>query len=112
MVWGKLVPGREKHALDVYSETVEYWSGLQEDGKIERFDIVVLGPTGGDFNGFLLVRGTEEQMDAIRRSEEYLRHINRALLVAEHVRVADAFVDDGLAQITSLYSDELGRAGV
>ena len=112
MIWGTPVAGREKHALDVYSETLQYWGGLQQEGKIERFDVVILGPTGGDFTGFLVARGTEAQMDSVRHSEEFLRHVNRAQLVAEHVRVADAFVDDGLAQILSLYSDEVGRVGV
>ena len=35
-VWGEAVPGREKQALDVYNEVVQYWARLQQEGKIER----------------------------------------------------------------------------
>ena len=35
-VWGTPVPGREKVALDVYSEALQYWGRLQEEGKIEQ----------------------------------------------------------------------------
>ena len=111
-VWGLPVPGREKHALDVYSQTVQYWGRLQQEGKIERFDVVVLGPTGGDFTGFMLARGTAAQLDSVRRSDEYERLLNRVQLVAQHVRAADAYVDEGLARIMSQYTDEVGRVGV
>jgi len=110
--WGVPVPGREKHALDVYSETLQYWGRLQQEGKIERFDVVVLGPTGGDLTGFMLVRGTAAQLDSVRRSEEYERLLNRVQLIAQHVRAADAFVDEGLARVMSMYTDEVGRVGV
>ncbi len=110
--WGLPVPGREKHALDVYSETLQYWGRLQQEGKIERFDVVVLGPTGGDLTGLMLVRGTEAQLDSVRHSEEYERLINRVQLVAQHVRAADAYVDEGLARIMSEYTDEVARVGV
>ena len=111
-VWGLPVPGREKHALDVYSETLQYWGRLQQEGKIERFDVVVLGPTGGDLTGFMLVRGTAAQLDSVRRSEEYERLLNRVQLIAQHVRAADAFVDEGLARVMGMYTDEVGRVGV
>ena len=111
-VWGTPVPGREKVALDVYSEALQYWGRLQEEGKIERFDVVVLSPTGGDVTGFILARGTAEQIDSVRRTEDYQRLLARVQLIAEHVRVADAYVDEGLAEIMSRYQDEVGRVGV
>jgi hypothetical protein len=70
-VFGEPVPGREKQALNVYSETMQYWGRLQQEGKIERFDVTVLTPTGGDVTGFIVVRGTAEQIDSVRRTKEY-----------------------------------------
>lgn len=111
IVWGTPVHGRENDALKVYSETLQYWGRLQQEGKIESFEVVVLGPTGGDVTGFLLVRGTAQQIDSVRRTEEYQRLVRRVQLIADHVRVADAFVDEGLAQIMSQYQDEVGWSG-
>ena len=31
--WGQVVRGREKRAVQVFNESVEYWGGLQGDGK-------------------------------------------------------------------------------
>jgi hypothetical protein len=110
-VWGTPVHGREKNALEVYNESMQYWGRLQKEGKIEGFDVAVLNPTGGDVTGFLLARGTAAQIDSVRRSEEYQRLLNRALLMIDHLRVADAFVDEGLAQLMSSYMNEVEKLG-
>jgi hypothetical protein len=110
-VWGEPVPGREKQALDVYNEVVQYWARLQQEGKIERFDVTVLTPTGGDVTGFLLVRGTAEQIDSVRRTKEYQLLLSRVQLITTHLRIADAFVDEGLAQIMGQYQEVVEKVG-
>jgi hypothetical protein len=110
-VFGDPVPGREKQALNVYNDTMQYWGRLQQEGKIERFDITVLTPTGGDVNGFIVVRGTAEQIDSVRRTKEFQQLLNRVQLVVSHLRVNDAYVDEGLAQIMSQYQEVVEQAG-
>ena len=110
-VWGTPVPGREKQALGVYNDVVQYWSRLQQEGQIERFDVAILTPTGGDVTGFLLVRGAAENLDSIRRNKEYQQLLQRVQLITTHLRVTDAFVDDGLAQIISQYQEVVEQAG-
>jgi hypothetical protein len=108
--WGDVRPGREKLALEVYNETLQYWARLQQDGRIERFDVAVLGPTGGDLGGFILVRGTAQQIDSLRRTDEYLELTQRVQMIADRFRITDAFVDEGLAQVMGQYQkvvDEL-----
>ena len=43
--WGQVVRGREKRAVQVFNESVEYWGGLQGDGKIEGFELAFGSPT-------------------------------------------------------------------
>ena len=97
-VWGDPIPGREKQALNVYNEAMQYWAGLEQEGKIERFDVTVLAFSGGDVAGLLVVRGTAEQIDSVRRSKEFQQYIAGGQLVASHLSVALANVDEGLAQ--------------
>jgi hypothetical protein len=104
-VWGAPIPGREKQALNVYNETMQYWTGLQREGKIERFEVTVLAPSGGELAGFLVARGTADQMDSLRRSKEYQQRVARVQLVASHLSVADAYVDEGLAQIMAQFQE-------
>ena len=109
--WGTPIPGREKQALNVFNETVQWWAGLQQEGKIERFDVTVLAPSGGEVAGFLVARGTAEQIDSLRRSKEYQQQLARAQLIASHLTVADAYVDEGLAQIMGQYQEVIAQEG-
>lgn len=108
-MFGEPVPGREKKALEVYGETVQYYTRLQQEGAIERFDVTIVGPTGGQVNGFIVVRGTANQIDTLRRAKEFQQMINRVQLIASHVSVNDAWVDEGLAQIMSQYQEVVER---
>ena len=109
--WGAIIPGREKEALNVYNGTMQYWAGLQQEGKIERFEVTVLAPSGGEVAGFLVARGTAEQIDSLRRTKEYQQRFARVQLVVSHLSVTDAYVDEGLAQIMGQYQEVIEQAG-
>ena len=109
--WGVPVRGREKRALDLFNGTMQYYGRLQQDGKIERFDVAVLAPHGSDLAGFALMQGTEQQIDSLRRDEEFQQWVTRAQLIVEQFGVVDALVDQGLGQAISRYQNELGQLG-
>jgi hypothetical protein len=107
--WGVPVRGREKRALDLFNGTMQYYGRLQQDGKIERFDVAVLAPHGSDLAGFALMQGTEQQIDWLRRDEEFQQWVTRAQLIVEQFGVVDALVDQGLGQAISRYQNELAQ---
>ena len=109
-VWGDPIPGREKQAFNVYNEAMQYWAGLQQEGKIERFDVTVLAFSGGDMAGLLVVRGTAKQIDSVRRSKEFQQYIAHGQLVASHLSVARAYVDEGLAKFMGWYQKVIEQA--
>jgi hypothetical protein len=94
--WGSAVPGREQKALQVFNETIQHYTRLQQQGMIESFEPVSLAPYGGDLQGFVLVRGDSEKLNALRSSEESLRLSNRAALVVENLSVVTAFIGEEL----------------
>lgn len=106
MVWGQPVRGREKQANNQLRESVRYLKRLQEEGRIERFEWGGLAPQAEDLWGFALLRGTTEQIDALRRTEEYARWVLRVSLVADRVRVFDATVDEQLLARNMQFYDE------
>ena len=76
--WGDTVSGREQKAIEVFNNSVGYWGKLQGDGKIDSMDIVFLTPHGGDLAGFAMLRGSQEQLDAVTADDEYNGHLARA----------------------------------
>ena len=107
--WGDPVRGREKLALDVFGESVQYWTRLQQEGQIERFDVAILAPHGGDLGGFALLRGTAAQIDAVRRSEEWRQLVDRVQLRVGGLGLIDAYVDEGVAKVMSEYQAAVGE---
>ena len=105
--WGQVVRGREKRAVQVFNESVEYWGGLQGDGKIEDFEVALLEPHGGDLQGFALLRGSEEQMGALRADEEFQRRVLRADQIIESQGVINALIGEGLARGMAQYQGEI-----
>jgi hypothetical protein len=97
--WGPAVPGREHKALQVFSEAIQYYTRLQQQGQIENFEPVALEPHGGDLNGFLLVRGDREKLNRVRSSDEFVRLNNRAQLVVNNFGVIGAFIGEGLDRL-------------
>ncbi len=109
--WGQVVRGREKRAVQVFNESVEYWGSLQGDGRIEDFEVVLLGPHGGDLQGFALLRGSQDQMGALRADEEFQRRTTRADLIIESQGVVDALVGEGIARGMAQYQGEVDDLG-
>jgi hypothetical protein len=94
--WGSTVRGREQKALQLFNEAIQYYTRLQQQGTIESFEPVVLEAHGGDLQGFLLVRGDREKLNALRSSEEFLHLTNRAELVLDNVGIVTAFIGEEL----------------
>jgi hypothetical protein len=109
--WGQVVRGREKRAVQVFNESVEYWGSLQGDGKIENFEVVLLVPHGGDLQGFALLRGSEDQLGALRADEEFQRRVARADLIVESQGIVDGVIGEGLARAMAQYQSEVDDLG-
>jgi len=112
IAWGLPTQGREKHALDLLTESRGYLERLVHDGQIERFDTVILRPQTTELGGFFLIQGTQEQIDALRHDDDFSVWVNRVQLVADRVGVVDAWVGDGIAEASDLYEQALRKAGL
>ena len=106
--WGQVARGREGPAVDSFNETVGFLGQLQGDGRIEDFELCLLEPHGGDLAGFMLLRGSAEQMDAVRHDPEFERLMVRADLFVEKLGLVSAFIGEGVARQMSVFQEEVG----
>jgi len=108
--WGQIVRGRELKSLEVFQETIEYYGRLQQEGKIESFEPILLSPHGGDLAGFILIRGEREKLDQIEAGADFRRLVVRAASVVDGVGVITAYGGEALAQQLAVFrtvSEEL-----
>ena len=66
-----------------YRNLTKYLSGLERNGAIQGFDVVLLDPHGGDLSGFFLIKGESSQLDKVVSTSEWITHVTRASLHLE-----------------------------
>lgn len=104
--WGQPARARERQALQVFRRATGYCGRLQEEGRLESFEFVLIQPHGGDLHGFVMLRGTRRDLDAIRSEDEFVRLSARASLVVDDFGVVDAYVGEGLARRLEVFGEQ------
>ncbi|MCL2769219.1 MAG: hypothetical protein FWD42_03820 [Solirubrobacterales bacterium] len=103
--WGPVVRGREERALQVFQETMEYYGRLQQEGQIDSFEPVVIGPHGGDLAGFVMIRGERAKLAQLRFSEEFERMTVRAAGIVDNLGVGPAYTGEALTRQMGLFEE-------
>lgn len=94
--WDRVVPGREQQALTLFGQALEYYGSLQSSGSIESYEPVLLDPNGSDLNGVILIRGSADQLDALRREDRFIEITMQAAHHCEHFGVVNAHLEGQL----------------
>jgi hypothetical protein len=104
--WGTPVRGAEERGLEVFNEALGLLGAMQQDGRIEGFDVVLLEPNA-DLNGFISVRGSAEQIAELRSDEDFRRNMIDAALIVDDFRHIEGFTNEGVAQQMAMYQEAL-----
>ena len=84
--YGAVKVGREKKAMEVWADAIEFYEKAQANGLIDSYEIQLFLPTGGALpTGLISLWGSEEQIDAIARNEDRAKLQMRASLVVENL---------------------------
>jgi hypothetical protein len=106
--WETPVRGREERGLEVFNESIGLYGRMQQEGRIEEFNVVLLGPAG-NLNGYIELRGSAEQLSAARESEDFRRTLVDASLIVDGLRMIDGFSNEGVAKQMALYQESIAR---
>jgi hypothetical protein len=106
--WGAPVRGREERALEVFNEAVGLAGRMQQDGRIESFEIALLTPNG-DLNGYMELRGSAAQIAAVAEDEEFMRNSADAGLIVENLRHVTGACNEGVARMMEIYQEAIGK---
>jgi hypothetical protein len=108
IAWGNPVRGSEARALEVFNEAMGLLGRMQQDGRIESFDVALLAPNS-DIDGFVSVRGTADQINALADDEEFTRNTIDAQLVVENIRHIQGYTNEGIAAQMQMYSEAIAK---
>ena len=106
--WGTPVRGSEERGLEVFNEALGLLGRMQQDGRIEGFDVCLLEPNS-DLSGYITARGSVDQINALRADDEFRRNSIDASLIVEDLRHIEGFTNEGVAGQMSLYQEAVSK---
>ena len=106
--WGQPVRGREERALEVFNESVGLYGRMQQEGRIESFEIMLFGanPT---VSGFATLRGDAAQVQAVQEAEDFQRMIIDAALIVDDLTVMAGYANAGIARQMAMYAEAVAK---
>lgn len=69
--WSRARSGHEGHTVAKFSEYIGFLTVQVMEKKIESFEPVLSRPHGGDLNGFILIRGERDKLDALKGTDQW-----------------------------------------
>ena len=106
--WGEAVRGREERALEVFNEAVGLCGRMQQDGRLESFDVVLLNPNG-EMAGYMELHGSAEQIAALDSDEEFMRNTVAASLIVENLRHTVGYTNEAVARQMAMFQDAIAK---
>jgi hypothetical protein len=106
--FGTPVRGREERAVEVFDECVGLYGRMQQEGRIDGFDVVILEASGG-LGGWFTLRGTDAQLDAVQHDREFRRMIVDAEMVADDLQMCRGATGSAIAEEMEIYREAVAR---
>ena len=106
--WGDSARGSEERALEAFNEALGLLGRMQQDGRIEGFDVMLLEPNS-DLGGCVVIRGTAEQIAAVRADEEFQRNTIKAQLAVDGIRHIEGYANEGVATQMAMYQEAIAQ---
>jgi|SRR5579875_1508490 len=104
--WGTPVRGAEERGLEVFNESLGMFGRMQQDGRIEGFDVMMFEPNG-TMAGCIQLHGSAEQIASVRESEEFRRTMTQASLIVDELSMTGGYAGDGVARQMAIYQEAI-----
>ena len=107
--WGNPVRGRETAAVESFNDIVGLFGRMQQEGRIEKLDVVFLDPHGGDLGGYFMLHCSAEQLHSIQEDDEFRDEMTRADLIVDRLGMFDGFMGDAISREMERYQAAIAK---
>jgi hypothetical protein len=106
--WDEAARGAEERALEVFNEALGLLGTMQQDGRIEGFDVMLLEPNAS-LGGCILIRGTAEQIAGVRADADFQRNTIKSQLAVDGIRHIEGYTNEGVATQMAMYQEAVAE---
>jgi len=108
ITWGTPVRGLEERGLEVFNDALGFMGRMQQEGRIEGFDVALLEPNS-EMGGYIAVQGTAEQIASMRADDEFRRNQVDASLVVDNLCHIEGFTNEGVSREMARYTEAISK---
>ena len=90
--------------MELFQEVIALCAGLQQEGRIESFEPVLLNPHGGSVNGFIVLRGERAKLQQVTTLDKWAGITLRASFCLESFCVTEGSIGADLQQRMAAWS--------
>src|SRR5689334_16536319 len=101
--WDRPSRGREEKAVESFNDIVGLFGRMQQEGRLEKLDIVFLDPHGGDLGGYFMLHCSADQIHAIEEDDEFRDAMTRATVSVDGLGMVEGFTGDAIAREMERY---------
>ncbi|HZU73405.1 MAG TPA: hypothetical protein VE990_11615 [Acidimicrobiales bacterium] len=105
ITWNESKAGREKQALALWMEAVAMNDKAVANGELEKWDAVIFEMAPGSPAGALRLYGSEEQVEAFMRTDDFRQTIMRAGMLLNNVGYVRFVTGDRLVEGFAKYAE-------
>lgn len=106
--WGAPVRGLEERSLEVFNEAIGLLGRMQQEGRIESFDVALLTPNA-ELDGYVAVHGSAAQIDALRQDEEFVQSTADAMMIVDKLRHIEGYTNEGVAHQMEIFREAIAK---
>jgi hypothetical protein len=106
--WGNAVRGREERAIEVFNDALGLYGRMQQDGRIESFEVVLLN-TNSVLNGYMQLNGAAGQILAVGEDPEFQRMIADASMIVEDLNVIAGYANEAVAPQMGIFAEAAAK---
>ena len=111
--FGAVHPGRERLAVDLFTEMSRYLGRLFSAGMLTSFKPYFFADgLLGDVSGLFLLEGRRAKLDDLRRDPEFARIVLRVGAATANVRVSTLVAGAEAGRLVNLYRDVRDELGL
>jgi hypothetical protein len=108
--WEDSKIGREALGAELWIRSTAYYAAKVADGTLESFEPFVAHRHGGSRNGFVLLRGDGPQLDALKRSQEFVDITLQAIHCLTAFSVIDVYLGEGLVSLMGRWMEVVAKS--
>ena len=90
ITWGPSAAGRERHAVELFRESLEFFTRLVGERRIASVEPFFVEPHGGTLEGFFLVRGEQRELAILRTEDDFRKLAVKAQVIMQNFAVIGA----------------------